>query len=266
MMLPRRARPRPPPIACATRNMPSRLTAITSRHVASSKLSTGAKNASMSSPLVAALFNRIEQPPKASTRSAMRRTAIGSATSQAMPSARVLWRSAISAASASVAPASRSTSTTAAPNSARPAAKQRPRMPQAPVITAVLPARSNRARYEVCVIVCSLCCHGGDGAALHQELDDAEVKLGIDVERALLRHHIEPRARAEDGRRGAELVRPPGIDRGVHVVAGWRVLTADDGAGRRLAEADGAVGTLLDQVEIGRAARRGGGDDVAPGL
>ena len=56
------------------------------------------------------------------------------------------WVAAMSSASRPAPAPSRSTQATLAPKSASPAEKRRPRMPAAPVTTAVLPVRSNSAR------------------------------------------------------------------------------------------------------------------------
>ena len=137
----------PAPIARATRNIPSRLTPMTSRHVSRVMSSGSAKNAARSRVLVAALLcSTSGGPSRCSTSATIAVTAAGSATSQAMPAAGTPKVSVSSSASSPAPSPSRSTTATAAPWSASAWQNTRPRIPAAPVTTATRPVRSNRAR------------------------------------------------------------------------------------------------------------------------
>jgi len=148
MMLP----PRPcrricAPVSRATRNMPSRFTAMTRRHSSREYSSNGAKKASRSSDLLAALLCRMSMAPKRSTvRPTSARTAASSRTSQDTPSVATPQARSSSSAKARTGSSCRSATTTFAPKSASPRQKRRPRIPTAPVTMAVRPVRSKSAR------------------------------------------------------------------------------------------------------------------------
>src|SRR6478735_1051797 len=89
---------------------------------------------------------------------------------------------------------SRSTIATLAPNSARPSAKRRPRMPHPPVMTAVRPVRSNRALKLVVIAWAS----SGRHSLAQQQFNQRKIEIGIDVDRAFFRHLEQTRVRIED--------------------------------------------------------------------
>src|ERR1700754_2380562 len=208
-----------PPTACATRNIPSIFTDMILRHSSSEYSSNGAKKASRSADLLAALLCRTVISPNASTaRSTIARTDSGEETSQAMPRVCTPYFPASSAASCSAASCCTSTTATSAPASASPAQKCCPRIPAPPVTTAFLPLRLNNDLYEISLMYIFPPCK--------QQFHNIEIEFGVDVDRAIFRHFEQQRILVEHACAIHQSIASPYIDRSIHIEAPGRVLTA----------------------------------------
>src|SRR5207237_3827092 len=110
---------------------------------------------------------------------------------------------------------------TVAPWPQSAAAIRLPRMPAPPVSTTFRSLRSNRSVMSAVL--------------RHDQLDQLEIDQGINIDRALPRHDVQPGTAGPDAFRQAVPV--PDIDGGVHRIDGRRLLPPGDCGRERLGEA-----------------------------